>query len=365
MKLLRLALFAFIYIALLTSPRTFAANDPNPAVVQLRISCLEANAPLNNCFTDLSTLNTWIWTTRTSKPSAESPLLVEIGPGTFAGRFTCSNYGYVTLRGSGIKNTTITSRYLPITSSNCINMSFSHMTLQNTTMLGAAQVSGGSTFWNNVEINGMGEAWSNPSCGTAKGTHYWSSSKITAHIWNGGTTAYKNACDTSWIFGSEITAIGSSGAVASIKVLGGDVHVQGSVIRAMSETGAVTSEFIAAQVSGAGTLDIHGTGIDVISPAVNNIVALQATNGGKMSASGSAFNMSTGTGGTMTRIIANTGGDVNAPYFWQHIPSPAIISVTGADMAVYTPTSENPHLVIYDSTCTSSWFDSYTSLCKQ
>jgi hypothetical protein len=245
-------------------------------------------------------------------------------------------------------------------------MTFSHMTLRNTANLFGVSNRGGSTFWDNIKIEGLGYAWfdSPTTCGGG-GKHYWWSSRIIARTAANSATAYYNACDESWFFGSEITAIGSTGQIRTISASGGEVHVYGSVIRAMSDNGAVIgSGFTAVSSSGTAKVHIHGTGIDVISPIANNIVALSATNGGEVHANQSSYVLSTGAGGSATRI-SNNGGHIHAPYIWEHIPSvPNFTSVTGADMTTITNTPGNhPHLVIYDSGCTSSWFDTSTNAC--
>ena len=49
------------------------------------------------------------------------------------------------------------------------------------------------------------------------------------------------------------------------------MHVYGSVIRSLSGSGITTLSAVAASASGTGKVHIHGTGIDVISTAANNI----------------------------------------------------------------------------------------------
>ncbi len=56
-----------------------AGIDNNAAIVQLRQSCVEDGLNLSNCFTDMPTLNTWVWNTR--QPDQANPLLIEMGPG--------------------------------------------------------------------------------------------------------------------------------------------------------------------------------------------------------------------------------------------------------------------------------------------
>lgn len=374
MRLLRFMLIACLsYLSMATS-EVIAAVDTNATVVQLRKSCHEENGTvlISNCFTDLPTLNSWIWNTRNPQPSAASPLLVEIGPGVFTGQFTCTNKGYVTLRGAGMGNSIIENAPSPIATTNCENLTFSHMTLRNTAGVFATQTLGGSSFWDNVEVDALGYAWiDSPTyeC-VGVGKHYWLNSRIVARTSFTFTKGYYNACDESWFLGSEITAIGTeySPSVVPVFAHGGEVHVYGSVIRAVTNTNVVVGELVAAQSINNAKIHIHGTGIDVISPAANNIVALRANNTSEIHVNVSSYNLSTGTGGSVKRINKNGEGHIHAPYLWEHIPNPAVIpnftSETGADMTTITNTPGNhPHLVIYDSGCTSSWFDTTTNAC--
>lgn len=370
----RFTLIAYFLCMSFAASGVFAAVDTNAAVVQLRKSCQEVSGTLNNCFTNLATLNSWIWNIRNPQPSAAAPLLVEIGPGVFTGQFNCTNKGYVTLRGTGMQNTIIEGanggdETVPIATTNCVNLTFSHMTLRNIVGVYATQSLGGSTYWDNVEIDALGYAWIDSltyQC-IGVGKHYWFNSRIIARTAFSLTKAYYNVCDESWFFGSEITAVGSAGSTSVVSVFahGGEVHIYGSVIRAMTNANVVISELVAAQSINNAKIHIHGTGIDVISPAANNIVALKASNSSEIHANASSYNLSTGAGGSVKRLSKNNDGHIHAPYLWEHIPTaPNFTSLTGADMATITNTSDNhPHLVIYDSSCTNKWFDTTTNAC--
>jgi hypothetical protein len=112
-----------------------AAVDSDASLVYLRSSCTVNGAGVDNCFTDLNTLNSWIWNTRL--PSASQPLEVEIRAGTFAGQFSCNNSGYVTLSGAGRDQTTITNASFPIATTGCTGLVFRQFTVENTaTLLG-------------------------------------------------------------------------------------------------------------------------------------------------------------------------------------------------------------------------------------
>ena len=376
MKIMSFLTATFVLGALVNATAALAVIDNNAPVVKLRDpangGCTEAGVGLHNCFTSITTLNSWVSNTR--KPTATTPLSVEIGPGKFVGQFSCdkTNYaGYVTLQGTGMLNTVIEAGSSPVSTTQCVQMRFSDMTLRNTGNLFGVRNLGGSTFWDNVHIDGFGYAWfdSPSACGTGytPGTHYWFNSKITSRTAANSSTAYFNACDESWFFGSEVTsnATVSGGQNRTIVAAGGEVHVYGSVIRSLSGSGITTSSAVAGMATGAGKLHIHGTGIDVISTNANNIAALSASAGGEIHANVSSYNLTTGSGGTVTRI-SNSGGHVHAPYLWQeHSTPPNIVSQDGADTAVVTSTTGGtPRFVVYSTACPSKWFDVGSNACR-
>ena len=351
---------------LVMSSYSFAAIDDDAAVVLLQQSCTENGATIDNCFEDISTLDNWTWNTRF--PSPTQPLKIQIGPGTFTGSFTCNGSGFVTISGSGVGNTVVQNASSPISTTQCVNLVYSDMTLKNTGNLFGVRNRGGDTTWNNIEIIGLGYAWfdSPGGCSGAPGFHYWFNSRIVAETTAAfSTTAYFNACDESWFFGSEITSKGSEGSSTPIRAVGGEVHVYGSVIRAVPDTGATMTEITAVTATNTAEIHIHGTGIDVISAEPNDIAALKASNGGHIHANESSYVMQTGTGGSVTRV-SNSGGNISAPFQWQASSNPpAINSITGFDTVVYTNTGDgHPHMAIYDSTCASNWYDINTNSCQ-
>ena len=354
-----------ILSALFASAPAQAVVDNNAAQVLLRSSCTENGATIDNCFDDLNTLNTWIWNTR--YPSPVTPLNVEVGPGTFTGQFSCTGSGFVSIHGAGMGNTVIQNSSSPISTTQCVNLVFADMTLKNTGNLFGVRNAGGTTVWHNVEIIGLGYAWFDTpgGCSGAPGTHYWFGSRITAETSAAGsTTAYFNACDHTWFYGSEITAKGSAGNLSTpLVAVGGEVHVYGSNIRALPESGAVMNKVTAVTATNTAEIHIHGTGIDVISDAANDIVALDASNGGTIHANESSYVMKTGSG-TKTRVL-NNGGNIMAPYQWQvDATPPAINSVSGYDTVIYTSTGDgHPHFAVYDSSCPGDWYDINTSSC--
>ena len=129
-----LRLFAFL-AAFALCPPAFANPDPSPdddaQVVFLREDCGPSGSEMKNCFETMASLSDpatgWIWNDRDPAPSANEPLLVDIGPGTFDG-FECPDgKGFVTLRGTGRVNT-ILSDTVAIDVENCAALDFIDLT---------------------------------------------------------------------------------------------------------------------------------------------------------------------------------------------------------------------------------------------
>jgi hypothetical protein len=362
-----------LVIAATFSGSAAAVIGSNAEVVQLSQSCTENGAPVDNCFTTIASLDTWIWGTR--NPSSTAPLRVDIGPGTFEGLLTCNNSGYVSYRGSGMGITVIRNQTIgPVSVDGCVNMKFSNLTMQNYgSILGIRWMNGGSSVWHNVELDMVGYGWwegAGSGCAWEPGTHYWFGSRLTSRTagLGGGAVAYYATCDVSWFIGSEMTGIGdtsASGVVHPVRAPGGELHFYGSVIRALSEPG-VTTDLTAVEAMAGGEVHIHGTGIDVISAEGNDITSLAVLDStGTIHANQASFVMKTGAGGSKTRIV-NNGGTVRAPYLWEKgTTPPAISSQNGSDMAVITNTTDGqPHLLIYSDNCPSNWFDTVTATCS-
>jgi hypothetical protein len=373
MKTLRIFSAATLLVCLFFSTNTFAVIDNNAAVVKLRKSCAEGSTPLmDNCFTTRSALVNWISSTR--MPTAASPLLVEIGPGTFGGgvSFDCNEaWGYTTFRGAGMDQTILTG-YMTFYS--CTKMNFSALTVQGPlTSYGAIEWDGGGeSTWTNVRVISNGYAWYAQGCGPVRGSHYWFNSRINnVSSKSSLASGYFEICDESWLFGTEITTTVQAGAYpaqgGAVNARGpGIIHVYGSVLRAFVDGAQQTSGVNAAFASDGGEVHVHGTGIDVISNTGANIVALSAITGGKIHADVSAYNMRTS--GTITRIAkdANPATDVHAPYQWQHIPTSPLVSVTGADMTTETVGTDT-NLLVYNSQCTGSggpWYNVVLRTCR-
>lgn len=387
MKIRILSFTTLVLGSFITMPTLAAVIDNNAPVVKLRYDdpnktddgCMEAGVALNNCFTTGASLITWINQIR--KPTTNGPLLVEIGPGTFTG-FNAFDACNITMRGSGRQKTIIdrgAGAYALSFSATC-NADFSNLTFQSNGGLGGINpepMNAVTTTWTDIEVISTAYGWTE-SCtmpNTAK--HMWFNSRIITSTGFGKARAY-STCSENWFLGSEITAIATGvGQAFAFGLKSNETHVYGSVIRAIANPGVilanaalggpgVVSGLVAISVEGGGMFHVHGTGIDVQSTEANNIAVLGVGASSMIHANESAYNLSTGTGGSITRILNPNGlGHIHAPYLWEHIPASPLVSVTGADMTtVTTGTSDGqPHLIIYSSNCSSGWYDAVDKVC--
>lgn len=330
-----------------TATAAMYSVDANAPVVKLRKSCTESNAILKNCFDTVDSLNTWVNGTR--QPNASIPLLVEIGPGTFSDQELVCSASHLTFRGSGQGKTKLNHGVLPanITSLSaglkgrgCNELSVENLTLEG--FWGVLWEGSGSSTWINVTVRGISYGWwDNPCMGQAGGKHYWFGSRIIADPASFGyptalVKGYGINCGQSWFFGSEILAVGGDAGPKGLYVNHGEAHMYGGALRAVLNPGQTAGSpgltgmaqeegagLFAALAANNGSVHIHGTGIDVIGNALgNDIAALMASSNGEIHANGAAYNLSTGLGGRIHRII-NNGGHVHAPYLSTFPPRPS------------------------------------------
>lgn len=377
---------ATVWIGCMTfSHQLFAAIDPTASVVLLRTSCNDgAGGALNNCFMSSDTLLDWIWGTR--NPTATTPLLVDIGPGKFDSLNCPPGKGFVTFSGSG-RGQTIIGTANGGTFNACKQLVFEHLTISGS-FIGVMWVRGGSSSWIDVEMLGGYSAWydtrdpntGNP-CPGLEGTHKFFACTLkvtTTGSEVAGGNVFVNSCGKNWLWGSEIvldattTSSNNSNGFAGITSggAGNEVHLYGSNLNLFSGNGSALQSITAIEAVNNAEVHVHGTGIDVISTTGKNVIALTAASGGQIHANESAYVLKTSAPGKVTRINNNNGtGQVHAPHLWEHIPEPStapnFTSVTGADMTTITASDGHPHLVIYDTSCTSSkWYDTVDKACR-
>ncbi len=426
MKSLSMKIPIVLFLGTVLGCLTLAASaamysvDVDAPVVKLRISCTESGATLKNCFDTVGSLNSWLGT---RLPSASKPLLVEIGPGRFkqGTGLRCSSVSHITYRGSGSEKTTIDFSDLftgqfgaGLEVHDCNEISVENLTLLG--FWGVAWYGVGNSTWNNVSVRGTAYGWFDSACpGQTGGKHYWFSSRVSADSTSFGYPAgtakgYGVNCGQSWFFGSEILAVGGdTGGVRALYVNNGEAHVYGGALRAELAPGLTVlspsigtyfqeegSGIFAALSANNAHVHIHGTGIDVIGNSLgNHIAALMAATGGEIHANGAAYNLMTGPGGKIYRLINNTTspGHIHAPYLWEphttppvnagsttNTPANALVSLDGADIAIETDcsattsgttagcmtTGTEPHILIYKSTCNTNgpWWDVILKKCR-
>ncbi len=392
MKLFRIfpavaALLSIVISIPLTAHATnnLPTSGAMPDVVYLRKNC----ETLQNCATTLAELTTWLAATR--KPNEESPLLVNMGPGTFDKlEMTCnsaSNYlGYVSFMGAGRQQTIIAGfgpGVFAMGIGNCTQLSFSNLMIlaandgTDDAGGGISWNGGGVSTWSNVDVVAQYWGWEEHTntCGSTQGTHSWFGSRISVTEAFGTAVAVKATCDASWFYGSEIsTTVNSAGAATAMHIIGSsaEAHVYGSVIRAISHVNNIKG-VVAVSAATGGVVHIHGTGIDVSSTAPNNLIALNAATGGMIHANESSYNLST-ISGTVTRIKKDTNASthVHAPYLWEHIPDPVTIpnftSVTGADVTTEVAINGvDINMLVYNSQCAGAggpWYNVALRSCR-
>jgi hypothetical protein len=143
--------------------------------VELRSDCPRDAS--DTCFSDLSTLDHWLWETR--KPSARDPVSVDVGAGEFRGRVSCRQQGFVTFRGvdrarSKLIGTVDEFPFATIRSDACSELRFERLTVvspRSRTGRGKAVFWGGTgdSFFRDVELEAEYIAWYDSNCPPGNG----------------------------------------------------------------------------------------------------------------------------------------------------------------------------------------------------
>ena len=347
---------------------------------------------IDNCFDNVTDLRSWVNTIR--KPGPMSPLEIQFGLGQHnfeegGLKFLCSNNsyeGHIAIKGLGRKQSILyTNSGFNMNFKGCSEISVSNLTIRNTNSTSGGAIlwnGGGNSNWTNVEVDAQYYAWDERMCGLVRGQHYWHSSVIKNQYHQTGK-AYRGKCDESWFIGTEITQtdenhLGTNiaNSLIALDISGNAIaHVYGSVIRVIAnsvvnsnnitasggnntQAGDGSGAMAAAYAYDGGRIHIHGSAIDVISHASNNISALVATNGGHIHAPGTSFNLFTAEGGVINRLFKGTNGHIHSPYLWQTSAEPPVInSITGSDMVIVTNIDEGkPHTLEYDTNCSGTWW---------
>jgi hypothetical protein len=371
-----------------------------------------------NCFSDATSLLNWVWVTR--KPSATSPLIVDIGAGVFGlpKQAFCDSAGYVTFRGAGRDNSVLsgggnttlpgdagTGSTLPVMFiNNCANLTFQDLTILSGSRggvsgsnVGIQWQGGGNSTWTNVGVKTSNYAWYD-TCGSGSGlgTHYWFSSKFESSGADYNIT-YSSSCGSSWIYGGEILALadgkGGTSALLAVRAdTGGEVEIYGSAVRSIAtvnNTGVLWNDFVGHSgfAANGGKIHMHGGVISVrsenpaINRSVNGVRSMGAT--GFVHTPDTAFGLLASGTGTANRVREESGGTAMSPFTWPAGVNPpmsagkSINSANGQDMFVETDCSSTTgcrdtsqgtetHLLIYNNSCTTAgpWFDIVSRKCR-
>ena len=393
-----------------------AANNlplgaPFPDVAYVRQDC----ASLQNCADNMTEMLAWTWSTR--DPSETAPLLIDIGPGSFAMPFdTCSvsspnqnsDRGHTTLRGSGRNNTVLTASAASGTAllqiNGCNNIIVQDLAIDSTesvgnTHFGIVWTGGGSSSWTNVAVFASSYAWYTPNACTlaTRGRHEWFSSILHTQFGLGFSIAYNSNCEDSWIWGSELIAETEGGSTqqhigVKSSAASSSVHIYGTDVRVIAKAGSSSpGGQIGLYAQSGGQIHHHGGEIVVRHEASNNqdvygIVASLVNS--RVHVLETSFGILPGLGGTAIRSAQFGGGSAQSAFQWvpsTDAPMPGngtehIKSVDGQDSFVETDCPMNagcqtsgdfPHLMIYTEACAGRpsidqgpWFDTVTHNCR-
>jgi hypothetical protein len=203
-----LALFAAVALAgaLAVAPPAVAAGEP----IELGSDC-PRDAGVS-CFSDLSTLDHWLWQTR--RPGAGDRVTVHVGAGEFRGRVFCREQGFVTFRGVDRARSRLLGRvdvmpFATIRTDDCKALRFERLTIvspRSRTGRGkAVYCSGaGDSAFRDVELEAEYVAWYESNCPKGNGlpplgTHRFERAPLRA-----GALGYFSDCGRGLLSESEI-----------------------------------------------------------------------------------------------------------------------------------------------------------------
>lgn len=387
-------------------------GTPGVEVIFLNTDCVGAGHTLGgDCVETLVDLRNMIWGAGGIHPTASSPLIVDIGPGTFTGTMSCNtNEGYVTFRGAGRERSIITTNSASAIATfamiGCRSISFQDLTLENAgegasnsalLIWDTSTKCGPITVTNSNLLAPHGYAWyeTAPTFGT-KIDHFVFGSRLV-----GGKTAIISASGRSWFYGSDLvletwapvgsapTIVGSPGAITPHVVVAskdGDVRVFGSSLRVIADAvHQSVTEVIGVRLprtgETGGEFHMHGGIINVTTKqnaGVKAIGILNEPTGGLSHTLATAFVVMSAVGTDSVRLSG--GGNHQSPLLWQSGTAPpntgvagTVVSKSGQDIYVETDCNSagcnaagtDPHLMIYKDDCPNSkWFDVVRDQCR-
>lgn len=378
--------FAVLF-SLVFSSGLFAAIDSQAPVVKLRTSCQEGTVTLDNCFTTMAGLLNWTYSTRL--PSASSPLLVDIGPGSFGG-FTCNGSGYITLRGAGNKNTVLGATVVGVsgTGPGCTQLVFQDLSIVNNSGTAFTWWGSGSASYSNIELTGTGFAWWDIRYSPAPASqHYWWNAVLTAfpdNLSGSPTATFLTYGAIHRFYGSEVNAFAIGDGAMAVNVSGGfgagEIQMYGSAIRAKANPGATLAVLRGIDVGGGQTFHFHGGSIGVDGTAAGSsdvsVEGITGVSNSTVHVLEVAYALKPKGTGSASRVLGlDPGPSRHLPFLWGNgLTPPTISSQNGADLFIETDCSTTgcqiagteTHLLIYNQSCTTNgpWFDVVTGRCR-
>lgn len=335
---------------------------------------------------------TWIGNVR--QPSAASPLLVEIGPGTFD-KLSCGagdniflsgpSFNNVTFRGSGRGRTVfkniaangagcVLCGAIQAATANCHDLQFASLTADSTFWGAVWRDDAGGSVWIDVDVLGGRVGWyevTAPPCDQTKmAEHYWYNSKIVARTPDGfAGNAYEASCSEDWFYGCELDVLADatttgtfSDGFMGISVGGdpanglqrkGEAWLFGTLVRIqannISPSATVQAGIAGARVFETGTLHMYGGSIDVAVSGSNpsEVIGLHVRDGGFAHTPGTSFLVSGGLGVENGKTARLKGSGAMSPFIYPPgvtppLANPAnpaskyLAATVGSDMFVET-----------------------------
>lgn len=397
---LRLLMTAIVALAVALPAPALGAVDPDAEIIELRTSCTVGGNAIDDCFTTMSTVLSWISDTR--QPTKSTPLLVRIGPGSF-GPYSCTNSGWISLQGAGREHTIVGAGATHgATVANCQDLGFSDLTVRGDE-IGVTFNGNSSSTWNNADLIGgktSGEsaqpvyAWLD---GFGSQLHYLFGTRLIAEASHKRVAAASSGFAEVWFYGGDVVVRGTPNTPAEVEayaaatlVYQADWRFFGTTIRAVLgdathmkvvlPISGIPSGFGGIFAVGGAKVHLHGSIVSVdasgADPLTNyDALGIGSFNAGMVHTPGTAFVVKAAGSGQVVRV---TGQNVQSPFLWQAGTEPPVAgldSLVGQDLYVETDCNAtscsigsnrtDPHLMIYKPDCTNSpWFDVVRGVCR-
>jgi hypothetical protein len=178
--------------------------------VELRSDCPRDAA--DTCFSDLSTLDHWLWQSR--RPSAHDPVTVHVGPGEFRGRLLCRAQGFVHFRGvdparSKLVGTVDEMPFATVRSEGCTELRFERLTIvspRSRTRRGKAVFwsGAGDSFLRDVALEAEYVAWYDSNCPYGNGLPPLGTHRVERSTLRAGALGYFSDCGHGLLSETEI-----------------------------------------------------------------------------------------------------------------------------------------------------------------